>query len=130
MCHGSEGGCVPDANPAVSGAGGPESLGPGVGNAAELQDAVLLQSLDLPEVSGDLTAGSGEWSDAGPTPSSSRMCHLLVGDATTHEARVSAAMLTAAISGAVMHPFVAGLDDDTLRAELEQLARRFLKIPG
>ena len=52
-----------------------------------------------------------------------RMCRLLVGDATTHEARVSAAMLTAAISGAVMHPFVAGLDDDTLRAELEQLAR-------
>ena len=43
---------------------------------------------------------------------------LLVGDATTHEARVSAAMLTAAISGAVMHPFVAGLDDDTLRALL------------
>lgn len=59
-----------------------------------------------------------------------RMCRLLVGDATTHEARVSAAMLTAAISGAVMHPFVAGLDDDTLRAQLEQLARRFLKVSG
>jgi AcrR family transcriptional regulator len=58
-----------------------------------------------------------------------RMCRLLVGDATTHEARVSAAMLTAAISGAVMHPFVAGLDDDTLRAQLEQLARRFLRLP-
>jgi len=58
-----------------------------------------------------------------------RMCRLLVGDATTHEARVSAAMLTAAISGAVMHPLVATLDDDTLRAQLEQLARRFLKIP-
>jgi hypothetical protein len=29
----------------------------------------------------------------------------------------------------VVHPFVAGLDDDTLRAQLEQLARRFL-IPG
>jgi AcrR family transcriptional regulator len=59
-----------------------------------------------------------------------RMCRLLVGGATTHEARVSAAMLTAAISGAVMHPFVAGLDDATLRAQLEQLARRFLRIPG
>lgn len=58
-----------------------------------------------------------------------RLCRLLVGDATTHEARVSAAMLTAAISGAVMHPFVAGLDDDTLRAQLEQLARRFLRLP-
>jgi AcrR family transcriptional regulator len=59
-----------------------------------------------------------------------RMCRLLVGDATTHEARVSAAMLIAAISGAVMHPFVAGLDDATLRAQLEQLARRFLRLPG
>jgi AcrR family transcriptional regulator len=58
-----------------------------------------------------------------------RMCRLLTGDVTSHEARVSAAMLTAAISGAVMHPFVAGLDDATLRSQLEQLARRFLKIP-
>jgi hypothetical protein len=58
-----------------------------------------------------------------------RMSHLLIGDATTHEARVSAAMLTAAISGAVMHPFVVGLGDDTLRAQLEQLARRFLRLP-
>jgi AcrR family transcriptional regulator len=57
------------------------------------------------------------------------MSHLLIGDATTHEARVSAAMLTAAISGAVMHPFVRGLDDNTLRAQLEQLARRFLRLP-
>lgn len=59
-----------------------------------------------------------------------RMSRLLIGDATTHEARVSAAMLTAAISGAVMHPFVMGMDDDTLRAQLEQLARRFLRLPA
>jgi AcrR family transcriptional regulator len=59
-----------------------------------------------------------------------RLCRLLVGDDTTHKARVSAAMLTAAISGAVMHPLVATLDDDTLRAQLEQLARRFLRIPA
>jgi hypothetical protein len=59
-----------------------------------------------------------------------RMSRLLIGDAATHEARVSAAMLTAAISGAVMHPFVLGMDDDTLRAQLEQLARRFLRIPA
>jgi hypothetical protein len=39
-------------------------------------------------------------------------------------------MLTAAISGAVMHPFVRSLDDATLRPQLEQLARRFLKIPS
>jgi AcrR family transcriptional regulator len=59
-----------------------------------------------------------------------RMSRLLIGDTTTHEARVSAAMLTAAISGAVMHPFVLGMDDDTLRAQLEQLARRFLRLPA
>jgi hypothetical protein len=39
-------------------------------------------------------------------------------------------MVIAAMSGAVIHPFVAGLRDDTLRARLEQLARRFLRIPG
>jgi AcrR family transcriptional regulator len=39
---------------------------------------------------------------------------------------VSAVMLTAAIGGAVMHPLVADLDDETLRAQLLQLARRFL----
>jgi AcrR family transcriptional regulator len=39
---------------------------------------------------------------------------------------VSAVMLTAAIGGAVIHPLVADLDDETLRAQLLQLARRFL----
>lgn len=39
---------------------------------------------------------------------------------------VSAVMLTAAIGGAVMHPLVADFDDETLRAELLRLARRFL----
>jgi len=42
---------------------------------------------------------------------------------------VPAAMLTAAIGGAVMHPLVADLDDDTLRAQLLHLARRFLDLP-
>ena len=40
-----------------------------------------------------------------------------------------AAMLTAAIGGAVMHPLVADLDDDTLRTQLLQMARRFLALP-
>jgi AcrR family transcriptional regulator len=43
---------------------------------------------------------------------------------------VSAVMLTAAIGGAVMHPLVADFDDDTLRAELLRLARRFLAPPS
>jgi len=40
-----------------------------------------------------------------------------------------AAILTAAIGGAVMHPLVADLDDETLRSQLLQLARRFLDLP-
>jgi len=42
---------------------------------------------------------------------------------------MSAAMLAAAIGGAVMHPLAAGLDDDRLRAQLLRLARRFLARP-
>ena len=34
------------------------------------------------------------------------------------------------VSGAVMHPLVADLDDDTLRAQLLYLARRFLDLPA
>jgi AcrR family transcriptional regulator len=59
-----------------------------------------------------------------------RLRHILVGDDTAPEARVRIAMLIAAISGAVMHPFVADLDDNVVRAELVRLARRFLALPG
>jgi AcrR family transcriptional regulator len=55
-----------------------------------------------------------------------RLRRLLIGDDGGPEARVRTAMLIAAISGAVMHPFVVDLDDDMLRAELLRLARRFL----
>jgi AcrR family transcriptional regulator len=59
-----------------------------------------------------------------------RLRRLLIGDGAGPEARVRTAMLVAAISGAVMHPFVLDLDDDLLRAELVRLARRFLGLPG
>ena len=59
-----------------------------------------------------------------------RLRRLLIGDDAGPEARVRTAMLIAATSGAVMHPFVVGLDDDILRAELLRLARRFLGPPG
>jgi len=59
-----------------------------------------------------------------------RLHGLLVGDDAGAPARVRTAMLIAAISGAVMHPFVVDLDDEVLRAELECLARRFLGLPG
>ena len=59
-----------------------------------------------------------------------RMYTLLMGDDAGPDARLPAAMLTAAIGGAVMHPIVADLDDETLRAQLLSLARRFLDLPG
>jgi len=59
-----------------------------------------------------------------------RLYGLLMGGDTGSDARLPAAMLTAAIGGAVMHPLVADLDDDTLRAELLRLARRFLGLPA
>jgi len=59
-----------------------------------------------------------------------RLSHVLAGDDERADAQLSVAMLTAAISGAVMHPLVAGLDDATLRAQLLRLARRFLDIPS
>jgi len=59
----------------------------------------------------------------------SRLYRLLMGDDAGSDARVPAAMLTAAIGGAVMHPLVADLDDETLRAQLLHLARRFLDLP-
>jgi AcrR family transcriptional regulator len=59
-----------------------------------------------------------------------RLRRLLIGDDARPEAGVRTAMLVAAISGAVMHPFVVDLDDDTLRSELLRLARLFLGLPG
>ena len=59
-----------------------------------------------------------------------RLGHILVGDDTAPQARIRTAMLIAAISGAVMHPLVADLEDDMVRAELLRLARRFLAGPA
>ena len=58
-----------------------------------------------------------------------RLYRALMGGDPGPDARVPAAMLSAAIGGAVMHPLVADLDDDTLRAQLLHLARRFLDLP-
>jgi AcrR family transcriptional regulator len=66
-----------------------------------------------------------------------RLHHLLVallsGDPRadpTADARVPAAMLSAAIGGAVVHPLLIDLDDETLRSNLLDLARRFLDLPA
>jgi AcrR family transcriptional regulator len=59
-----------------------------------------------------------------------RMNRILHGDDAGPHARVRTAMLMAAISGAGTHPMVVDLDDETLRAELLHLARRFLDLPA
>jgi AcrR family transcriptional regulator len=58
-----------------------------------------------------------------------RLHRLLMGEDVSDEANVRVAMLVAAISGAVMHPFVVDLDDDTLRPQVLHLARGFLGLP-
>jgi AcrR family transcriptional regulator len=58
-----------------------------------------------------------------------RLYRLLMGEDAGPEGRVPAAMLSAAIGGAVMHPLVADLDDGALRSQLLLLARRFLDLP-
>lgn len=59
----------------------------------------------------------------------SRLYAVLLGD-TDPVARVPAAMLSGAISTRVMHPLVADIDDDTLRADLLRATRRILNLPA
>jgi AcrR family transcriptional regulator len=59
-----------------------------------------------------------------------RLRRVLVGEGAGPEGRVRSAMLIAATSGAVTHPFVVGLDDEVLRVQLLSLARSFLGLPA
>ena len=59
-----------------------------------------------------------------------RLNGLLMGPGAGPESKVATAMLSAAISGAVMHPLVADQDDATLRTYLVRIARRFLDLPA
>ncbi|MGO9855961.1 MAG: TetR/AcrR family transcriptional regulator [Acidimicrobiales bacterium] len=54
-----------------------------------------------------------------------RFTNLLIGPRSGDHGHIQTAMFMAALSGAVMHPMVANLDDETLRSELLRLARRF-----
>jgi AcrR family transcriptional regulator len=58
-----------------------------------------------------------------------RLSAVLTGGDASTDSRVRAAMVTAAIGGAVMHPLVADLDDDTLRAQLLDLSLLLLASP-
>ena len=52
----------------------------------------------------------------------------LLGTEAGVEARLHAAMLSSAISVAVMHPLIADVDDETLRAQLLHMTRRMLDL--
>jgi AcrR family transcriptional regulator len=58
-----------------------------------------------------------------------RLYRLLAGDDVDGDGRVPVAMLSAAIDGAVKHPLVADVDDETLRSGLLDIARRFVAPP-
>jgi AcrR family transcriptional regulator len=58
-----------------------------------------------------------------------RLYAALLGDETGSEARVQAAMLSGAISVAVMHPLVADVGDDELRIQLLHYMRRLVDLP-
>lgn len=57
-----------------------------------------------------------------------RLYATLLGTDAGVEARLHAAMLSSAISVAVMHPLVADVDDDTLRTQLKEMTRRMLGL--
>jgi AcrR family transcriptional regulator len=59
-----------------------------------------------------------------------RLNRLLIRGDDRAEARVRAAMISAAIGGAVIQPLVADLDDVTLRTQLERLAKRLVRLLG
>jgi hypothetical protein len=51
---------------------------------------------------------------------------LLMGGVAEPRARVQAAVLAAAIAGAVIHPLVVELDDETFRSQLLKQVRKLL----
>ncbi|SEH71407.1 DNA-binding transcriptional regulator, AcrR family [Mycolicibacterium rutilum] len=59
-----------------------------------------------------------------------RLYAALLGTEAGVEARLHAAMLSSAISVAVMHPLVADIDAETLRAQLILMSRRMLDLPS
>ena len=57
-----------------------------------------------------------------------RVNRVLMGGASNLRARVQAATLAAVIAGAVVHPLVLDLDDESLRFELMKQARKLLPL--
>jgi AcrR family transcriptional regulator len=59
-----------------------------------------------------------------------RLYAALLGTEAGVEARLHAAMLSSAISVAVMHPLIADVDGETLRTQLKEMTRRMLNMPA
>jgi len=57
-----------------------------------------------------------------------RVNRVLMGGAADPRARVQAAMLAAGIAGAVIHPLVLDLEDESLRSQLLKEARKLLPL--
>jgi len=58
-----------------------------------------------------------------------RLFAVLTGGNRGAAARVRGAMISAAIGGAVTHPLVADLDDETLRSEMLHVTRQLFELP-
>jgi AcrR family transcriptional regulator len=58
-----------------------------------------------------------------------RLYGKLIGDGPGPDTQVRLAALTCVIGGTVSHPLVADLDDDTLRTQLLEMARRIVVLP-
>lgn len=59
-----------------------------------------------------------------------RVYALLLGAEDDPSVRMRAAIVSAAIGGAIVHPLVSDLDDATLRRELLAVTRRLFELPG
>jgi AcrR family transcriptional regulator len=57
-----------------------------------------------------------------------RVNRLMMGGASDPPARIRAAMIIAGIGGAVIHPLVLGLDDESLRSQLLKQTRKLLPL--
>jgi AcrR family transcriptional regulator len=66
--------------------------------------------------------------DQRPAKVLSRLNRLLMGPEAKADSEIATVMLTAAISGAVIHPMMIRRDDETLRTQLRTLAERFLGL--
>ena len=59
-----------------------------------------------------------------------RLYGMLVGDKPGPDTQVRLAALTCVVGGTVAHPLVAGLDDNTLRRQLLDMARKIIGLPA